>query len=96
MKQLKQTAELAAVARRAVWFEPPARAMADTARFAAYVMTYGSFGDMAVLRQQMSDRDLVAALDIAPPGIFDGPSWSYWNIMLGRYPPPPMPKRRAP
>ena len=92
---LKLTPELERIARRALWFEEPAQAIADPVRFTAYVMTYGSHEDMQVLRLQLSDDDLRHALDHAPPGIFDGPSWSYWNTMLGRYPPPPRPTRRS-
>jgi hypothetical protein len=34
------------------------------------------------------------ALDRAPPGIIDPRSWAYWNSKMGRYPAPPLPKRR--
>jgi hypothetical protein len=56
-------------------------------------MTYGDHSDMRVIRKQLSDDDLREALDHAPPGIFDPRSWAYWNVMLGRYPVPPMPQR---
>jgi hypothetical protein len=49
---------------------------------------------MQIVRQHLSDDDLREALDHAPPGIFDGRSWAYWNLKLGRYPTPPMPERR--
>jgi hypothetical protein len=94
MKSLPLTPELQAFAKRAVWFEPPEKSLADTARFLAYAMTYGNHADMQIVRQHLSDDDLREALDHAPPGIFDGRSWAYWNLKLGRYPTPPMPERR--
>jgi hypothetical protein len=93
MKALQLTPELEATARRVVWFEAPRQAIADPARFIAYAMTYGTHADITVLRRQLSDDDLREALALAPAGIFDERSWAYWNLMLGRYPTPPMPKR---
>lgn len=88
--------DLAAVARRVIWFEPPEQAVADPVRFIAYAVTYATHEDMTVIRRHFSDDALRAALDAAPPGIIDPRSWAYWNLKLGRYPPPPMPKRRFP
>jgi hypothetical protein len=96
MKSLTLTPELTAVARRVVWFEPPEQAIADPVRLLAYAMTYGGYGDMAVIREQLSDNDLREAIAHAPPGIFDPRSWAYWHLKLGRYPPPPMPTRSLP
>jgi hypothetical protein len=45
-------------------------------------------------RRYVSDYDFRAALDQAPPGIIDPRSWAYWNNVMGRYPAPPMPKRK--
>jgi len=94
MKSLPLTPEIQAIAERVVWFETPEQALADTPRFLAYVMTYGNYADMQVIRRQVSDDEVRMALDQAPPGIYDGRSWAYWNLKLGRYPPPPMPERR--
>jgi hypothetical protein len=96
MKSLTLTPELEAIARRVVWFEEPRQAITFPARFLAYAMTYGDHTDMKVIRKQLSDDDLRAALDEAPPGIFDPRSWAYWNLKLGRYPAPPMPVRIIP
>jgi hypothetical protein len=93
MKQLSLTPEIEAVARRVIWFEQPSVAIANTSRFVAYAMTYGTYRDVAEIRKQLSDDDLREALAAAPPGIFDPRSWAYWNLMLGRYPAPPMPER---
>ena len=46
------------------------------------------------LRRYVSDDDFREALDKAPPGIIDARSWSYWNNKMGRYPAPPLPRRK--
>lgn len=90
---LPRTPELEAIAQRVLWFEAPAKSMLHPARFLAYVMTYGTFEDVAAIRQHWSEDDLRRGMDFAPPGIFDDRSWGYWNVKLGRYPAPPMPER---
>jgi hypothetical protein len=57
MKLLTLTPELAEVARRVIWFEPPEQAIANPVRFLAYAMTYGNHSDMKVIRQQLSTSD---------------------------------------
>ncbi len=79
-------AELAAIARRTIWFEPPETALADRPRFLAYAFRYASAEDMTTLRATLGDDALRYALDCAPPGIIDARSWAYWNLMLGRWP----------
>jgi hypothetical protein len=82
------------IARRVIWFEQPEKALADPIRFMAYAMAYAVHQDMRVIRRYVSDDDFREALDHAPPGIVDPRSWAYWNLKMGRYPPPPLPKRR--
>ncbi len=94
MNPIPLTLETEAVARRVVWFEPPADALADPIRFMAYAMTYATIADLEVLRRYVSDADVREALDKAPAGIIDPRSWAYWNNRMGRYPAPPMPKRQ--
>jgi len=94
MKRLDKIAALRALARRIVWFEPPAKSLREVNRFLTYAMTYATSEEMARIRRFVSDSELKAALRAAPPGIMDRRSWAYWNAMLGRYPAPPMPKRR--
>jgi hypothetical protein len=93
MKGVPLTPETEAVSRRVVWFEPPAQALADPVRFLAYAMTYATHEDMCVLRAHVSDVEFREALDHAPPGIIDPRSWAYWNSKMGRWPPPPLPRR---
>ncbi len=88
--------ELLDLARRIVWFEPPADALADRVRFLAYLMTYGTAADVTVARRHFSAGDFREAIENAPPGILDERSWAYWNLVAGHYPAPPMPRRRLP
>jgi hypothetical protein len=96
MKPLPYNADLLSLAARVVWFEPPERALAEPVRFLAYVMTYGTLQDVAVIRRYVELDDFREALKHAPPGIMDERSWAYWNAMTGRYPVPPMPRRIIP
>ena len=93
MKELPRTPELEDVARRTVWFQSPAEALGDPIHFIAHVLTYGTHEDVKVLRRSVTDDELREALDRAPAGVFDPRSWAYWNLKMGRYPPPPLPKR---
>jgi hypothetical protein len=96
MKPLPCNVDLLSLAARVVWFEPPERALAEPVRFLAYVMTYGTLQDVAVIRRYAQLDDFREALEHAPPGIMDERSWAYWNAMTGRYPVPPMPRRVIP
>jgi hypothetical protein len=96
VKPLPPDGDLLAVALRVVWFEPPEQALADPIRFLAYVMTYGTADDVAVVRRHLDLDDFREALEHAPPGVIDERSWAYWNAMVGRYPAPPMPRRLIP
>lgn len=93
MKPIPLTRETEAIARRVIWFEPPAQALSDPIRFMAYAIASATHEDMQALRRYVSDDDLREALDKAPPGIIDPRSWAYWNSKMGRYPPPPLPRR---
>ncbi len=96
MKPLPYTPDLLAVAPQVIWFEPPEKALADPVRFLAYLMTYGRPDEIAVVRRHLDLEDFREALEHAPPGIFDERSWAYWNVMVGREPVPPMPRRVIP
>ena len=86
---------LLGIARRLVWFEAPEEALADPVRFMAYAMERASAADMAEIRRHVTDEEFVEAIDAAPPGIVEEPSWSYWNLVVARRsPPPPLPVRR--
>lgn len=93
MKPIPLNPETEAIARRIIWFETPAQALSDPIRFMAYTMASATHEDMQALRGYVSEADFLEALDKAPPGIIDPRSWAYWNSKMGRYPPPPLPKR---
>src|SRR6516162_9581814 len=93
MKPIPLNPETQTVATKVIWFESAEDALADPIRFMAYAMTYALPEDMRAIRRYVSDDDFREALDHAPPGIIDPRSWAYWNSKMGRYPPPPMPRR---
>jgi len=86
--------DLALVARRMVCHEPPEQALAWPEMFLSCVMTYGTAWDIVTTEKYFTRADFQGALENAPPGVFDGRSWTYWNTVMGRTPVPPMPKRR--
>jgi hypothetical protein len=94
MKTIPLNAETEPIAKRIIWFEPPAEALADPIRFIAYSAARASHEDMKIIRKYVNDDDFREALDQAPPGIIDPRSWAYWNSKLGRYPAPPLPRRK--
>lgn len=94
MKPIPRNAETETLARRMVWFEPPAEALADPIRFMAYVLAHATVEDLTIVRRYVSDEGFREALERAPPGIINARSWAYWNSRFGRYPPPPLPRRR--
>jgi len=96
LKPLPHSPDLLALAPHIIWFEPPDRALADPIRFLAYLMTYGTLEHIAVVRRYLDLDDFREALEHAPPGVIDERSWAYWNVMTGRYPVPPRPRRIFP
>src|SRR5215472_2601772 len=96
MKSLRVTPELLAVARRAIWFEEPERALADPVQFLAHVMIFGGIEDLKALRGIVGKDEYREVLEHAPPGIFDPRSWAYWNLVCNRQPTPPLPVRALP
>ena len=96
MKALPATPELLRVARRVIWFEERERALADSVQFLAHVMVFGTIEDLMVLRGIVGMDEYREVLEQAPPGVFDGRSWAYWNLMCGRKAAPPLPVRVLP
>ncbi len=94
MTPIPRNGETEALARRLIWFEDPAEALADPVRFVAYALERGTHEDMSVLRRYVSDDAIREVLAAAPPGIIGARSWAYWHVMMDRTPPPPLPQRR--
>jgi hypothetical protein len=82
MKPFPHNVDTLAVARRVMWFEPPEQALAEPVRFLAYLMTYGTPEDIAVIQRYADLDDFREALEHAPPGIINERSWAYWNAMI--------------
>ena len=93
MKALPPTPALLGAAKRIVWFKPPAEALDNPVELLAYAMKHATDEDMALLLDHVGESGLREAIDNAPAGIIDPRSWSYWNAKIGRYPPPPLPRR---
>ena len=96
MTCLELTPDLRRAATRCVWFKSPDEAVENPAEFTAYVLTYGLRDDWRALRDQVTDEQLRAWLETAPPGVFDARSWAYWHHVLGKLPVPPRPVRTFP
>jgi len=94
MISLPHTPALLAAAKRIVWFKPPQEALDNPIELLAYAMRHATPEDMALLLDQIGEDGLREAIDNAPPGIIDARSWSYWNARIGRFPPPPAPRRK--
>jgi hypothetical protein len=75
--------DLEEVAKRLFWWKPPAEALADSNRFLAQVMTYGTIEDLAVVNRHFPESAFRAVLDSPPAGVFDPRSWSYWHLRFG-------------
>ena len=82
--KLAPTPALLEVARRAVWFQPPAATLADPLLFLAHLMTYTLASDVMLIENRLTRREIGWVLDHAPAGIFDSPSWHFWHARIGR------------
>lgn len=94
MKPLPTTDALLKVASRVVWFKEPDEALSDPVHFLAHLMTYGTVEDLRAVFGVVGVEEFREALERAPAGVFDGRSWAYWHVKLGRLPVPPLPARR--
>ena len=82
------------MARKYVWWLPPAQALARPHLVAAQIMNLGDYDDVRALEAALGHERLAEALRAAGPGSFTPRSWSYWHYRLGlaapgRVPPPP-------
>jgi hypothetical protein len=95
MKPLPETAELLSAARRIIWFKPPEEALRSPVELMTYAMRYATPEDMSLLLTHLGMKGLEEAIDARLPGIVDNRSWAYWNLKIGRTP-PPLPRRLLP
>lgn len=54
------------LAKRCVWWKPPAETLRDTPFFLAHVMTFGTWNDACALRSLFTSEKLRSALASAP------------------------------
>jgi hypothetical protein len=90
------SAALARLARRYIWWQPPEEAVRNLHRLMAQVMNLGTSEDARAMRAMIGDEALRRVLAEASPGEFSDRSWHYWHQMLGEKDPvevPPLPKR---
>jgi hypothetical protein len=95
MKQLPATPDVLAAARRIIWFKPPEQALKSPIELMTYAMRYATPEDMRLLIKHVGKAGLTETIDAKLPGIVDARSWAYWNLKIGRTP-PPLPKRHIP
>ncbi len=84
------------LARKYVWWLPPADALKRTHLVTSQVMELGDYDDVLRLECVVGRVALVAALREAESGRFSAPSWAFWHYRLGLARPgrvPPLPKR---
>lgn len=91
--RLRQAPRLRALSRRVIWFEPPAKALADPDRFLCYLMARATPEDVAIAGEYFDRADFLSALRHAPPGLFTSRAWAYWNLVLEGHNERPLPRR---
>ena len=92
-----ETEFLRGMARRYVWDQSEAEALAMPDRIIRRVMDLGVFDDALALEPTLGRARLIQVLRAAPPGAMRPRSWWFWHYRLGladvRRDPPPMPVR---
>jgi hypothetical protein len=84
------------VARRYIWWEPPAKTLANLPRFLAHAMNLATWEDHVWLETHFSRAQLRQALQRAPAGTFTARSWNFWHIRLGARSIPRLPQKQIP
>lgn len=79
--------ELRTLARRLIWWEAPAEAMADGDAFVATVMSDGTSDEIELVESIVGEAGLMAAYQAAPEGAFDPVRRRIWAMRLVGAPP---------
>lgn len=87
---------LAEIAGRIVWWQTPEQTLERPLDFIARVMASGSLDEVRDVELAFGRRRFQDALRDAAPGVFDGPSWNYWLLILGIDQATPIPTRDVP
>jgi hypothetical protein len=85
------------MARKYVWWQTPAEAIASPGRVIAQVMNIGDYADAQTLAAAFGDQVLRDVLSHAEAGQFSARSWVYWHYRLSVATidqVPPLPVRR--
>ncbi len=83
------------LARRYVWWKPPAQTLERPAYLLCQLMQLGTYDDVRAAMTVVGEAAFREALDTAPPGVLDERSWNFWHLRLHGQPPPPMPTRQV-
>lgn len=70
------------LARRYVWWRPPAEAVADERQFVAQVMAFGTWDDAHWLLARLGEAAFRRVLRDPPPGVLDAKAWTFWHLRL--------------
>jgi hypothetical protein len=84
---------LVPVAKRVFWWGAPEEWLDDPIRFAAQVMTFGDWNDVALVLKTLGDSLFQQVLKTPPVGVFDIKSWTYWHHHY-HLEVPPLPTRK--
>jgi hypothetical protein len=88
--------EIESLARRMIWWKRPEETVRYPQRLLAQVMALGTWEDVQLAKRLWTRDEFAAALQHAPPGVFDRRSWVYWHRVLKIEPVPPLPQRQIP
>ena len=75
--------QLETIARKLFWWQSPEVSLANTPRFLAQVMTFGTWDEVKQAEVAFGVDAFRDALANAPAGVFDLRSWSYWHAVFG-------------
>jgi hypothetical protein len=92
-QQRSGTRKLKTLARRYVWWMPPAECERDPDRLIRQVLSLGTVEDYFLMRDHFGRQRIIQSLQSSPPGAIDPRSWNYWHRHF-RLPVPAQPKRR--
>lgn len=81
------------MAAKYVWWKEPTEALQNKHHFLAQLMTLGTLEDVQWMVRSYREEELKEALEMAPPGIFNGRSWNFWHLRLGIAEVPELPAR---
>ncbi len=90
---LRSDPDLLPVAQRLFWWEKPEEALTNRHRFAAQVMSLGTWEDIMTVKSKLGEAIFEEVINAPPPGVFSARRWNYWHVRLGRFPVPPLPHR---